>query len=680
MSTDLEKKIDRLIDKIDGNMSSSGRTLPTREPGTSGVGGEVGALVGKLGTGLKTAIDITGDLAGKAIDNTATVGDATKAVSKVLDKFGAVGGIAGDALNGLSNILTESVDNWQKFSNYGLQFGGNAMALNEAIKKTGMTANEYESLLDKMTPALANFGQGLNRGAEMFGEASNALLNSPALQREVNLLGMKTKDVNEALITVVRGAGIVNTSNKDQMNALLNSAVQLGREMDMMAKLTGVSRKEQEKSIETMRNDERVRAQIVLMRKQNPNAEADIGKVQEQAKALDPAVQNLLMEAVAGKGIMSSEKVAEFQQVYGPEAARKIAEIGRNTTSQDARERANAIAETKDLIFMLAKEREKGAAMVATGAVSNQFSKFAYGDPRLDIIEKNLAEYRKTMTEDQAVAKAKSDADKLGRGLLLQDLKDAKTGKVIAKAGEEDPRMKTTQIITDTNTEIKRFGTALNEIINQLNTTIATQRDKNGKFVVASAANTVAGYNAAGGSRIKDFANIVKVEISSMGDIPKNWADAIGTASAEKIKALLEKREVGSKKATGSWFESGPKPILMGEGGKKEAVVPEDEIETFMRDMQFISSGMNPSSLPSARAPNLAGILKNIPAKVSAAQETTAATEERITGQESAQDKVVDKLDEISNVLAANLAELKNITTHTRDAASNTKDMGGYIG
>lgn len=676
--SDLERKIDRLIDKIDNNMSSTGRAIPTREPGSSGLGGEVGALVGKLGSGLKQAIEITGDLTGKAIDNTATVSDASKAASSVLKNFGAAGGLAGDALMGLSNVLTDAVDNWQKFSNYGLQFGGNALGLAEAVKKTGLSFNEYGNLIEKAQPAFANFGMGLNRGAEIFGEASNRILNDTGMQRAFNMLGMNTKEVNEALVTVVRGAGMVDTSNKDRMTALLDSALRLGKEMDMMAKLTGVQRKEQEKAIETMQQDERVRAQIVLLRKQNPEAEAAIGEVQQNASALDPATQKLLMEAVAGKGIMSSEKVAEFQQVYGPEAARKIAEIGRNVTSQNKEEREKAITDTQNLIFMLAEERKRGAAFVASGAVSNEFSKYAFSDQRLDILEKNMAKYKETMTPEAAREKIKKDAEALAQGLLLEDLKDKK-GNVIAKAGAEDPRIKSTQVITDAESNIKRFGSALNEIINQLNTTITTQKDKNGKFIATQAANSAALYNKSGGNVIKDMANTVKVEIAAMGEMPSGWSDAIAKKVGEQLQSLLSGREEGSKKATGSWFEKGPKPILMGEGGKPEAVVPEDQLDTFINDMLTNAVGVASPSKVGRNAPNLAGILKNIPSKISSAQETPAGTEDTNQIKELVQDKVADKLDEISNVLAANLAELKNISSHTRDAATNTKDIGGYI-
>ena len=678
MSTDLEKKIDKLIDAINGNNFSSGRTNTT----SRAAGGDISAIADSLGKGLKFTVDSIGTLAGKAVDNTATVNDATKVVSSFLGKFGSIGGIAGDALNGLTEIITDAVGNWQQFSDFGLQFGGNAMALREAVLKTGLSFNEYAGLMEKIQPSFANFGQGLTKGAEMFGEASNKILNDPTLQRSFNLLGMNTKDVNSALATVIRGANMVNTNNETQMNALLQSAVSLAREMDMMAKLTGVSRKEQEKAIETMQQDEKVRAQIILLRKQNPDAVADIGRVQNNASALDPAVQKLLNESIAGKGIMSSDKIAEFQKVYGPEAARQIAEIGRGVTSQNKAEREKAVADTQDLIFKLAKERERGAAFIASGAVGNEFSKEAMGD-RYEIVAKTLKSYMdKGMTEVTAKKEAMAVAVGLGAGKLIEDLKN-KDG-TITKAqrnekGEfitDDPRSKSTEIVTGVNSEIKRFGTALNEVVNQMNTTLTTQKDANGKFKASEIANDVAGYNKAGGSRVKDFANTIKLEITTLGDFPEKWTEKI----AEKIRGMLpvQGREVGSKRATGSWLEKGPKNILMGEGSQPEAVVPQDDIPEFLNDM--LSSGFVSSQSSKASSPNLGGILKNVASKVSSAQKAVTDNGVVESGSASGQDPVLEKLDKISTIMERVAHHAERTERHVSDTASNTKDIGGYIG
>lgn len=671
----LIRKIDKLIEKIDINNSSGGRSYQGTT-NTSADAGELTGLLGKVQQGLKDTILGAGNFVGKAADNQATISDATGIATSVLRKFGGVGEVAGESLQGITDIVTKAVGNWQEFSNFGLQFGGNAMGLRDAIHKTGLDFQQYGSILEQLTPGFAAFGQGMSKGAEMFGELSNKLLNDQALQRQFNLLGMNTKDVNTALATVIRGANQINTQNEAQMNGLLASAVQLGREMDAMAKLTGVSRKEQEKAIETMQQDERVRAQIILLRKQNPEAVADVGKVQQAAKALDPAVQKLLMESIAGKGIMTSDKIAEFQKVYGPEAARQVAEIGRGVTSQDARVREKAVRDTEELLGKLAREREKGAAFVASGAVSNEFSKEAMGD-RYEIYTKNIAKYMRDekLTEADAKKKAYDDVMALGEGKLAKDLKD-KDGNVIAKAGADDPRAKTTELVTNINTDFKRFGAGLNSIINEINNRITTIKGKDGKNAVSDAVNFTAGYNKNMGSKIKDIENKIKVEISGMD---KDFPDKVGASVASKLEEMFGKRESGSKQATGKWFESGPKPILMGEKGKSEAVVPEDQIDDFIKDAMFIATGASINT-PKLSRPNMSGLLKNVTSKVSSAQQAEPTSTTETTTSSSSQDPVLEKLDKISTIMERVALHSERTERYVSDTATNTKNMGGYIG
>ena len=685
MDSAQERKLDRLLDYLYDNKEMLRRGPSSSSSSSSNVDtSSYGGIFDKIGGTLLRTVENAGQLVGKAYDNTATVSDASKAVSKVLGEFGTVGNLAGSALDGLTSIITDTVENWQNFSNFGLQMGGDAIALNEAVKKTGLSFREYESILEKLTPAFTSFGEGLNRGAETFAQLSNSVLNSPAIQRQFNLLGMNTKDVNEALATVVRGAGMIDTNNKQQMDGVIQSALRLAKEMDMMAKLTGISRKEQEKAIETMQNDERVRARLVMLRKENPAAVADIGRVQQAAGALDPATQKVLMESIAGKGIMSSNQIAEFRSVFGPEAVQKIAEIGRMTTSEDANERERAVAETKELLFLLTKARENGAAFVATGAVSSEFSKAAYSD-RYDNVTKNLDKYTKLYGEAGARIQIQQEAEALAAGKLIENIKDAQGNIIEAKRNErgeyitDDPRRKTTELVTDVNTEIKRFSTSLSEIVGEMNRTLTLQRDANGKFIMTEATAKTAGFSKKEGSKgsdVKDMTEGFKAAIRELAGNPENKNKTVGELVEEAINKMTSKRELGSKKTTGSWFESGPQLVLAGEGKEREAFVPENQVEEFMKDMASLAQG----STPSFRSPNMSNILKSIKTKVSSAQEAPVEDATATTEINEAQDKVVDKLSEISSVLAANLSELRAIAGHTRDAASNTKDMGGYIG
>jgi hypothetical protein len=267
-------------------------------------------------------------------------------------------------------------------------------------------------------------------------------------------------------------------------------------------------------------------------------------------------------------------------------------------------------------------------------------------------------------------------------GKLVEDLKN-KDGTITKAQRDEkgnfitdDPRTAITTAVTDANTEIKRFGAGLNEIINEMNTTLTLQRDANGKFKASEFVDAnLSGYNKEGGARVKDLVNTIKVEISTLGDMPEKWSTSI----AEKIKNMIgAPREVGSKRATGSWFEKGPKSILMGEGNKEEAVVPKDDVGEFFADM--MSSGYVSSQASKASSPSLGGILKNSLSKVSSAQKAETDSGVVDSGSASGQDPVLDKLDKISTIMERVAHHAERTERFSSDTASNTKDIGGYIG
>ena len=158
-------------------------------------------------------------------------------------------------------------------------------------------------------------------------------LNSPELQSMLNIMGIMPKEANEILALQIRmGRQNLNSKSEEDMKAVVKSAVNLAQEMDTMAKLTGISRRELQKNIETMENDARVRARLAVLNN-DPAMRASVRAVQNAGAALPPEVAKLLNESIAGKGVVTSEKMSELVLTYGPRAAQQMVEIGKLTTS-----------------------------------------------------------------------------------------------------------------------------------------------------------------------------------------------------------------------------------------------------------------------------------------------------------------------------------------------------------
>lgn len=649
----LIRAITKLTEKVDALGTTGGRyggsvNRPKPAEGAdSGVASNVDSLLKLLGNGLVGTIKIAGDFAGKALDNNATVQDATSEITKALKSIGPVSGLLGEGMEGVVDVLVQSVDNWQKFSGAGLQFGGNALALNEAVKKTGLNFADYSELVEKAIPGFANFGEGLSRGAEQFGEASQQL--QMKYGKELNMLGMTTKDVNNALALTIRGAGMIDAKNEQQMTSLLASAAQLAKEMDAMAKLTGTSRREQEKNIETMQNDVRVRARIIDLRKSDPtgNIERSIDSTMKAGSSLGQASQGALLESIAGRGIMSSEKSAELQEVYGVKYVNMIKEIGRLTTSQNAEDRKRAEEMTKQLYMEQIEGRKLGAKMVATtdkitGAMTEAYGAENGSVRKVDVLEANLQKYiADGMSKEEAYDAAYKDAVALGAGKAVGQIKDA-NGNVIAQPGEKDPRTAMTEIVTGANTQIKLFGGTLSTLINELNKTVTIQKTKNGEFALQGAV---------------DFMNArTKGPKGDMSAPIKDW-------------------EIATKKLINSTANPTANPDYLKDLNKQKAA--EVKSKTNSTDLKnVVPAGQADTS----RAPNINGVLKGVNTKVSDdSQPNKSKVEEKQQSAEPDQDPLLDKLDKLSTIMERVEQNTANTARHSSTTASNTKDSSPYV-
>lgn len=662
--SELERKLDRLVDRMDTLISGSGR-IPTGGGNNAPQDGSVAAasksLFESLGRGFKTTFDISGDLAGKALEQTATVSDATKAIGQVLGKFGDIGGFAGRAFEGVTGILIESVNNWQAFSGTGLQFGGNAVAMNEAVKKTGLSFDQYRDLLDTAMPAFANFGRGLSAGAEIFGEASQVMLNTYGSQ--LAKLGMTTKDLNSALAITARGMTSIDPGTNG-INDLTAKATLLAKEMDKMAQITGVSRKEQEKAIQTMQDDARIQAMLAMKRRENPESAGAIDASIKAGAALDPAMQKLLTDAIAGGGIVDSDKLAQAAAVHGPEIVNKMLEAARDTTSGDKEREKLAVEKISQLMGDIVENRgdrtKSGAQFVATGAIDSEFSKAAYqgAENRYAIFEKNLGPYIVKFGAD-ARAQLTADIALLQQGKLAGDKEiigpDGKPIKIGGR-GDVDPTAQTTEIVTNINNEIKRIGAGLAGLVTEINNTITRQKDKKtGASLVQEAVDSTRGLDpkSAYNSRIKDFEMESRKLIQQLlaGERPEGYEKA--TDPMKVYEEMMDKL----RKKLGLEDTATPKPT----------VTP---------------NPVTPTSSNST-APSLSGVLPNVDTRVSSATEaktgTTGSVNNAVQVADAAQDQVIEKLGEISTIMARVEQNTKNTARYSQDTATNIKDVGPYV-
>ena len=687
--TDLERKLDALITKLD-RITPSGPSVLNRAPLTSGddypgvLGEGFRKFFGSMGNGLQNLFNTTGQYIDKAYTNTAGIQDLADAVTKTLGQIPGFENIS-RIMAGMTGALIDSYQNWQKFSGLGLQMGGDFMALNTAIKRTGLTVEQYGEIFDKLAPAALNFGQGLSGGIQEYGRLMQ-MTQAGGIAEQFKMLGMLPKDVNNAMITVIRSADTFKNAMAPE--ALLKSAIDLAKQFDITAKLTGKSREEQERTIEAMQSQMAYNARLDQLRETNPEAAAAAGDVTKKLAALNPEVAKLFTEGFGGRGIFSSDAIYEFQEVYGPEATARMTKLTRDMQSLDKDTRDAAI-QTADKFFGDLAEFSRNPAlreMVANGVTNNRFAQARWaGINNAEInYTKNIDMLMATLniSRDEAKVRAAEIAKLEGEGrvgILTEEM-------IRINATLKDPRYVVGQVNPD-----NAAGRTLQALeINQqrFNTGIALMAETveksvirlvNMKDVIAKASQYTDGgtYKNSEGkdvpilnSSVEAFITKMRNEIRDAGNLPAGSAEL----TAQRLEDVIRKMVTGNKKGTigtvGSWFEN------FGPNGSLRFL--HDEEGVFTPEQADAYATQKFSSI----IPNLSSLLRNVETKVSSAMESpvlSKAIEEMATGTDTAMNLSAEKLDAISNLLAANLQQLKEIARHTSNTSENVSNVSGYV-
>ena len=340
--------------------SRSGSGFGGPAPASSG-GGTGGATFDQVLTGVK---DQFAGLAKFGIGATTdTFAHLSKGGMRVSEAFNIVGDNArgagflfGDTIGKFSGLLAkgsqfyeENLDAFRLLSKGGMNFNNSLVDLGSAAAGTRLGLREFTDLMQANNKAFATLPGGVAQGAKEFTKASQAMFDDSGLIDRMTGLGFTTEDLNSLLSTTITQQRRQGLNEADSRKVAIEQVEKLGKEMDLMAKLTGNSRKEQEE----------------LMRKQQENGQVQAaladeiargGKnVQQGFNAMQTAAQQggtdfqMLSEQIFAMGRPTEDMIGKFNAI-GPAAqkalyeAAEAAKKGDDVRARELTERAAALA------------------------------------------------------------------------------------------------------------------------------------------------------------------------------------------------------------------------------------------------------------------------------------------------------------------------------------------------
>lgn len=236
---------------------------------------------------------------------------ATGIISKSGGRISDVASEFSGTLGSLINVVESTNDVFQSLSKVGAGFDGDLGRLRSSAALTRMPLDQFAGMIAQNTHELAGFSGGVNAGAKRFTQLSYAMFDSNLIENFMDL-GMTVEESNDFLMKNMafdrRRARLENMTDQQQVQ----SALDLAKSMDVMAKITGKSVQDQQDNMTDRMREGATQAKLRLLEKQGVTGASDAYKQAQQALSGSPKVVGDLLADLTQTGVPLTEATKNF--------------------------------------------------------------------------------------------------------------------------------------------------------------------------------------------------------------------------------------------------------------------------------------------------------------------------------------------------------------------------------
>lgn len=252
--------------------------------------------VGSVGKNLLGMIPIIGQFAGSLFE-------ASTKMALEASKF-------------LIQMLQTSLKNFQEMGDAGALISGGMTSLNDQLVKAGMTVDGFKKVVKENASTLASWGGTVGEGARKFSEAVGELTLTEAGD-SLRRLGLTADNIGESAAGFLEQEIRLGRGRNMTQKQLTDGTIQYVKELDLLAKVTGLSRQDAQKQRDELMSDGRYRASIEGMNKENQNA---LNSLMMRFK--DPTLKRGLMDLASGA--ITTADAGKVVTAFGDTAADAI--------------------------------------------------------------------------------------------------------------------------------------------------------------------------------------------------------------------------------------------------------------------------------------------------------------------------------------------------------------------
>lgn len=376
----------------------------------NGVTNELTGL-GKAAAGV--AVDSFGKLSSgnmRLSDAGNILGDNLKKSGTILgETFGGLGHIAGSALK----FYEDGLDSFRLLSENGMNFNNSLVDLRESAAGTRLTLSEFNNLMQKNATSFAQLSGGAAEGSKMFAEASQKMFDDSGLIDRMTALGFTSNDLNQLLATTYVQQRRTGIDEKTARDNAIKQVEELGKEMDKVAKLTGISRKEQEDAMRKQQENGQLRAALDNALEAGGKGVVEAYNAQARAAQLGGKDFEKLSEQIFAMGRPTEEMALKFQAI-GP-AAQKLLYEASEASKAGKTELAKRLTEEAAAAAAIAQQTKTNRDLAQQGIqdfADLNSSTRALGDNLKQVAKQNNLNLQTEEGRRKAIAIMNADVEK----------------------------------------------------------------------------------------------------------------------------------------------------------------------------------------------------------------------------------------------------------------------------
>ena len=282
--------------------------------------GVMGMAIGAIGNVANTAANLGKEL----LVGGNRLTDFSKHISGLAQTIPIVGGLLGGAIETMTGMIQGQVDVFRQLSSTGIDFGGSMFETMKIATETNLSLEQFSTAIAQGSQNLSMMFGGATNGARAFARIQKELAGSIG---DLNRLGITMDEVGEFTNDYLEIQRISGRYKQMDDRALAAGTKDYIMQLDQLAKVTGMSRKEAAAALREQANDKRLQALFATMsdetRKVVDNSLAMMGNVGPEFKE---GITELIATGGAPLSEYSKGLVATMPEIG--EAARKLKEGG----------------------------------------------------------------------------------------------------------------------------------------------------------------------------------------------------------------------------------------------------------------------------------------------------------------------------------------------------------------